>query len=101
MSKLAAAGLSRTVGTTSVRRAPAVRRRIGGRIGAQLGGDRGRPPDGRLERPGPLGPGQPGGPEPVVEPRSALADEDRRRDAFGDDRAEVGQVDRPCPVRRR
>ena len=50
-------------------------------------------PDGRLEVGRPLGEGQAGGAEGRLERRAALADEDRRDGALGDDRRQPGQVD--------
>ena len=84
MSKLAAAGLSRTVAGPGPRR---VRR------ASELAGDRVRAATASSRVAGTFRPGEPGRPERALERRAALADQDRGGGALGDDRGERGQVD--------
>ena len=86
MSKLAAAGLSSTVAM-----APPV-------AAAGLAGERVGPADRGVEVGRALGAGEAGGPELGLEVRPALADEDGRPGALGDDRGERGEVDALGPA---
>ena len=61
----------------------------GGQARPDLAGDRVGPPDCNLERGGPLGPGQAGGPEQVFQGWAALADQYGGGGPLGDDRREL------------
>ncbi len=92
MSKLAAAGLSRTVAWSGAgrHRRPVRRQR--------LAGDGVGDPHGGLERWPPLGPGEAGRPEPALEVRAALADQHGRDGPLGHDRRR--DSDRSTPLSR-
>ena len=91
MSKLAAAGLSRTVAGP----VPAGRREQRSRAIASAAAD------GLLEVGRALGAGEAGRPERRLEGRAALADEDRGDGPLGDDRRRARSGRRPCRGRRR